>query len=115
MENDRDAIIDFQSPVGGNAIQRGNAPWVLVILLSFFMAATAGAQLFRNGDGLAPDNLEIRYWVAIEAANGGEIKKAASLLKRVYARKPAWKELTRRVHQAGILKVGAADLKTLMK
>lgn len=76
--------------------------------------ATA-TQMFESAMKLSQDNLEIRYWVAIEAANGGDIKKAASLLKGIYAKNPAWRELTKRVHKAGILKVEASDLKTLVK
>lgn len=72
-------------------------------------------QMFESAMKLSPDNLEIRYWVAIEAANGGDVKRAASLLKGIYAKNPAWKELTKRVHKAGILKVEASDLKTLVK
>jgi uncharacterized Ntn-hydrolase superfamily protein len=72
-------------------------------------------RMFEAAMKLSPDNLEIRYWVAIESANGGDLKKAASLLKGIYAKNPAWRELTKRVHQAGILKVEASDLKTLVK
>lgn len=75
----------------------------------------SAARMFEAAMKLSPDNLEIRYWVAIEAANGGDLKKAASLLKSIYAKKPAWRELTKRVHKAGILKVEAPDLKKLIK
>ncbi len=72
-------------------------------------------QRFESAMKLSPDNLEIQYWVAIESANGGDIKKAASLLKGIYKKDPAWRELTKRVQLAGILKVEDADLKLLVK
>jgi uncharacterized Ntn-hydrolase superfamily protein len=72
-------------------------------------------RMFEAAMKLSPDNLEIRYWAAIEAANGGDVKRAASLLDGIYAKEPVWRELTKRVHKAGILKVEASDLKTLVK
>ena len=78
-------------------------------------ARDSAMRKFETAMRMLPENLEIQYWVAIESANGGDMKRAASLLHGIFARAPVWRELTRRVHQAGILRVEDADLNLLVK
>lgn len=72
-------------------------------------------RLFEAAVQRSPENLEIQYWMAIELANGGELKQAATRLEGIYARDPGWRELTRRVHKAGLLKIKDSDLNLLLK
>lgn len=72
-------------------------------------------RMFEAAMRLSPENLEIQYWTAIESANGGDLKKAASLLEGIYTKDPVWRELTQRVHKAGILKIKDDDLNLLLK
>jgi hypothetical protein len=62
-----------------------------------------------------PDNLEMQYWTAIMLANSKEVSKAAVMLRKIYARDPNWRELTRRLPKAGLLNVSEKELKELMK
>lgn len=62
-----------------------------------------------------PSNLEMQYWTAITLANNGEIKKAATMLQKIYIADPNWRELTKRLPKVKLLNVGAAELKELVK
>ena len=75
----------------------------------------SAVRMFEAAMQLSPENLEIQYWVAIESANGGDLKKASTLLEGVYAKDPVWRELTQRVYKAGILKINDTDLNLLLK
>jgi len=60
-----------------------------------------------------PANLEMQYWTAISLANNKEVKKAAAILQKIYAKDPNWRELTRRLPKVGLLTVGDKELKIL--
>jgi uncharacterized Ntn-hydrolase superfamily protein len=62
-----------------------------------------------------PTNLEMQYWTAITLANNGETAKAATMLRKIYAADPNWRELTKRLPKVKLLNVGAAELKELVK
>ena len=62
-----------------------------------------------------PTNLEMQYWTAITLANNKEVKKAAAMLQKIYAKDANWKELTKRLPKVGLLTVSESDLKLLMK
>jgi uncharacterized Ntn-hydrolase superfamily protein len=61
-----------------------------------------------------PDNLEMQYWTAITLANNGQVDKAIPLLKKVFAKNPHWKELTKRLPKVNLLTVPAADLNRIL-
>ncbi|MCU0358158.1 MAG: DUF1028 domain-containing protein [Cyclobacteriaceae bacterium] len=62
-----------------------------------------------------PDNLEMQYWTAITLANNKDIRKASSMLQRIYKADPNWRELTRRLPKVGLLQVTETDLKELLR
>ena len=62
-----------------------------------------------------PENLEMQYWTAIALATGMDVKQASALLQQIYKQDANWRELTRRLPAAGLLKVSAEDLKELCK
>lgn len=61
-----------------------------------------------------PDNLEMQYWTAITLANNKNINKALPLLKKIFAKDPDWKELTRRLPAVNLLTVSSDDLKKIL-
>ena len=63
---------------------------------------------------LFPTNLEMQYWTAITLANDKQVAKALPILKKVFAKEPNWKELTRRLPKVGLLNVNDADLKKVL-
>ncbi len=64
---------------------------------------------------LFPKNLEMQYWTAIALANTKQVPKAATMLQRIYAQNPNWRELTRRLPKVGLLTVSDAEMKTLVR
>lgn len=61
-----------------------------------------------------PENLEMQYWTAITLANNKQVDKALPLLRKVFARDPNWKELTRRLPKVNLLTVSEAELKSIL-
>lgn len=76
----------------------------------------AGAmQAYNNSMKLFPSILEMQYWTAITLANNKEVKKALSMLQKIYAKDANWRELTKRLKPAGLLNVTDAVFKELIK
>ena len=61
-----------------------------------------------------PNNLEMQYWTAIALANSHEIKKAVTMLKKIYSKDMNWLEMTKRLPKVGLLTVSDAELKQLV-
>lgn len=61
-----------------------------------------------------PQNLEMQYWTAITLANNKQVDKAASILKKIYAKDRNWQELTRRLPKVNLLTVSGSDLQRLL-
>lgn len=62
-----------------------------------------------------PDNLEMQYWTAITLANNNDVKKASTMLQKIYKQDGNWRELTRRLPKVNLLKVSEKDLKELLR
>jgi hypothetical protein len=63
---------------------------------------------------MMPDNLEMQYWTAITLANNKDMDKALPIFKKVFAKDPNWKELTRRLPTVKLLTVNDQQLKTIL-
>jgi uncharacterized Ntn-hydrolase superfamily protein len=55
------------------------------------------AERYRQAAALAPENLELRFWAALGAAQRGELELAVSEARAVIDRDPAWGELLQRL------------------
>lgn len=64
---------------------------------------------------LFPNNLEMQYWTAITMANNKSIIKASEILHKIYLKEPNWREMTKRLPKAGLLKVSDLDFKELTR
>lgn len=62
-----------------------------------------------------PSNLEMQYWTAITLANNKQVEKALPLLKKVFAKEPNWKELTRRLPKVKLLAVTQPQLEKILR
>jgi uncharacterized Ntn-hydrolase superfamily protein len=71
-------------------------------------------QEYGSAMKMFPDNLEMQYWTAITLANNKELDKALPILKKVFAKDPNWKELTRRLPPVNLLTVSDADYKRIL-
>ncbi len=85
---------------GDLQVEKGNMPKAMA-------EYTAAEKMF-------PSNLEMQYWHAITLANNKGVKEAAVMLKKIYAKDPNWRELTRRLPKVDQLTVTPAELKLLL-
>jgi len=60
---------------------------------------------YGNAENILPENLEIKYWVAVSLANIGKINQALPKFQYVFKRDKNWIELTKRIVKNGLLKV----------
>ena len=44
-----------------------------------------------------PENLEMQYWSAVTMANNKRLDQALTIFKKVFAKNPNWREMTRRL------------------
>lgn len=70
---------------------------------------------YRAAMKMFPGNLEMQYWTAITLANNKQMAQALPMLKRIFAKNPNWKTLTRRLPKVGLLTVNEADLKKILQ
>jgi len=75
---------------------------------------TKAMQEYGAAMKMFPENLEMQYWTAITLANNKEVDKALPILKRVFAKDPNWKVLTRRLPPVNLLIVSEADYKKIL-
>lgn len=75
----------------------------------------AAMEAYGAAMKMFPDNLEMKYWTAVTLASRGETDKAAAMLREVYEKDPNWRELTRRLPDAGILDLPAAEFQKLVR
>ncbi|MCU0469290.1 MAG: DUF1028 domain-containing protein [Arcicella sp.] len=71
-------------------------------------------QEYESAMKMFPNNLEMQYWTAITLANNGQMQKASTMLKAIYAKEPNWKEMTKRLPKSGLLTVKGKDLESLL-
>ncbi len=55
------------------------------------------AGVYGQASQLAPDNLELRFWAGLGAAEAGDLSRAVSELQAVVAVDPSWRELLARL------------------
>lgn len=72
-------------------------------------------QEYETGMKLLPKNLEMQFWTAVALVNNGNIPKATKMLKFLYTKEPIWREITKRVHKVGIMKMEENELNLLLK
>ena len=70
---------------------------------------------YGNAMKLFPENLEMQYWTAVALANSGRMEEAKPIFEAVFAKDKNWKEMTRRLPSAGLLKIPQEELLNLIK
>lgn len=70
---------------------------------------------YGSAENILPENLEIKYWVAVSFANLGKLDQALPRFKFVFERDKNWIELTKRIIKNGLLKVGENELKQILE
>ncbi len=72
-------------------------------------------NLYLNAQKLFPDNLEMKYWYAINLLNNKEFEKAHPILKEIFKEDPNWKILTSRIVKNKLLVISEVELQKVMK
>ena len=84
------------SDAGDHAMERGDVDEALAA--------------FSRAEELHPDEIELVYWHAVALADAGRMEEARPLFDRVYSTDPNWRELTRRLPEAGLINFDPADV-----
>lgn len=72
-------------------------------------------NLYLSAQKLFPDNLEMKYWYAINLLNNKEFEKAHPILKEIFKEDPNWKILTSRIVKNKLLVISEVELQKVMK
>ena len=72
-------------------------------------------NLYLNAQNLFPDNLEMKYWYAINLLNNKEFEKAHPILKSIFKEDMNWKTLTSRIVKNKLLIISDDELSKVMK
>jgi len=71
--------------------------------------------LYLSAQKLFPDNLEMKYWYAINLLNNKEFEKAHPILKDIFKQDVNWKTLTSRLIKNKLLIISEEELSKVMK
>ena len=71
-------------------------------------------NLYLNAQNLFPENLEMRYWYAINLLNNKEYSKAHTILKSIFAQDNNWRTLTARLKKSKLLAIPDTELEKVM-
>jgi len=69
---------------------------------------------YGAAEKMFPDNLEMKYWHAVQLANMGRVKESLPLFKEVFVRNVHWMELTKRLIPNKLLDVNQDQLKMIL-
>ena len=72
-------------------------------------------ELYLNAQNLFPDNLEMKYWYAINLLNNKDFNKAKPILKSIFKEDKNWQTLTNRLVKSKLLVIPEEELKKVMK
>jgi uncharacterized Ntn-hydrolase superfamily protein len=75
----------------------------------------AAQQAYANAQQLFPENIEMKYWNAVNLANAGRMEEALPIFKSIFTQNEDWRTLTARLVKPGILVVSEEDLKRIIK
>ncbi|HEY5687679.1 MAG TPA: DUF1028 domain-containing protein [Yeosuana sp.] len=72
-------------------------------------------SLYLSAQNLFPENLEMKYWYAINLLNNQEFVKAHTILKSIFKQDMNWKTLTSRIVKNKLLIISDEELSKVMK
>lgn len=75
---------------------------------------TAALASYSSAAHMLPEVEELRFWHGITLADLGRMEEALPLLREVFGAEPAWRELTRRLPRAGLLRDDAELMRQLL-
>lgn len=69
---------------------------------------------YMKAQELFPENLEMKYWYAINLLNNGNLNKAKPILKSIFDSDGNWRILTKRLVKSKLLTISKSDLETVL-
>ena len=72
-------------------------------------------ELYLSAQNLFPENIEMRYWYAINLLNNKETDKAKGILKEIFNEDKNWRTLTQRLVKSKLLIISKEELETILK
>lgn len=72
-------------------------------------------ELYLSAQNLFPENLEMRYWYAINLLNNKETEKAKGILQEIFNEDENWRTLTQRLVKSKLLIISKEELETILK
>ncbi|MFT6868735.1 MAG: tetratricopeptide (TPR) repeat protein, partial [Cyclobacteriaceae bacterium] len=73
------------------------------------------SDLYSTAEAMFPENLEMKYWHAVNLANTDQLDQALPMFKEVFSKDSNWKKLTPRLIDNGVLTVNEKQLKQILK
>ncbi len=74
----------------------------------------AALREYGRAHELYPDNLEIRYWLAVSLANEDKVDQALPIFREVFRADKNWRKLTERLPASALLTVSESDLQRIL-
>jgi len=71
-------------------------------------------QEYANAESMFPDNVEMKYWHAVNLANTGKVMESLPLFMQVFRKEERWRKLTPRLIKNGLLTVSEVDLHKIL-
>ena len=71
-------------------------------------------QLYLSAQKLFPENLEMKYWYAINLLNNKDFKKAKLILQSIFKEDENWRTLTSRLVKSKLLVISDKELEKVM-
>lgn len=71
-------------------------------------------ELYLSAQNLFPENIEMKYWYAINLLNNKEYNKANAILKAIFKEDPHWKTLTQRIVKNKLLVIPPKEFEKVM-
>ncbi len=72
-------------------------------------------QLYLEAQNLFPENIEMKYWYAINLLNNKDFEKAKPVLESIFKVDRNWQILTKRLVKSKLLTISETELKTIMQ
>lgn len=72
-------------------------------------------NLYLKAQNIFPNNLEMRYWYAINLLNNKDLVKAKPILKDIFNKDPNWRTLTSRLIKSKLLNISKEELDVILK
>jgi uncharacterized Ntn-hydrolase superfamily protein len=72
-------------------------------------------ELYLSAQNMFPNNLEMKYWYAINLLNNKQYNKAHPILKEIFEQDKNWKTLTSRLIKNKLLIISDEELQKVMK